>query len=202
MTVAALVLYAVWAVLAFGLRAWIQWRRTGDTGLRGIGSSPGSARWWAGLLVAAGLLVCAAGAVAAAAGAEPLPVLDHAPVRSGGLVLALAGVAATVAAQLAMGASWRVGVQVDERTELVTDGVFGLVRNPIYTAMIATLAGLVAMGPNPVSVCGLVLSVIALELQVRAVEEPYLRRTHGDAYRRYAAAVGRFVPAIGRTGPN
>jgi protein-S-isoprenylcysteine O-methyltransferase Ste14 len=38
----------------------------------------------------------------------------------------------------------------------------------------------------------------ALELQTRAVEEPYLLRTHGEAYAAYAARVGRFVPGLGR----
>jgi hypothetical protein len=33
---------------------------------------------------------------------------------------------------------------------------------------------------------------------VRCVEEPYLIRVHGDAYRSYARAVGRFLPGIGR----
>ena len=40
--------------------------------------------------------------------------------------------------------------------------------------------------------------VVGLELHVRRVEEPYLLRTHGDAYRTYAASAGRFVPGIGR----
>ena len=33
---------------------------------------------------------------------------------------------------------------------------------------------------------------------MRFVEEPYLRRAHGEAYRAYAARVGRFLPRIGR----
>jgi protein-S-isoprenylcysteine O-methyltransferase Ste14 len=33
---------------------------------------------------------------------------------------------------------------------------------------------------------------------VRQVEEPYLVRTHGEAYRSWAAGVGRFLPGIGR----
>jgi protein-S-isoprenylcysteine O-methyltransferase Ste14 len=37
-----------------------------------------------------------------------------------------------------------------------------------------------------------------VELQVRAVEEPYLRLVHGEAYAIYAANTGRFVPGIGR----
>jgi hypothetical protein len=33
---------------------------------------------------------------------------------------------------------------------------------------------------------------------VRAVEEPYLARVHGRAYREWAATAGRFVPILGR----
>jgi protein-S-isoprenylcysteine O-methyltransferase Ste14 len=40
--------------------------------------------------------------------------------------------------------------------------------------------------------------LVALEIQIRLVEEPYLERVHGDAYRRYATATGRFVPGVGR----
>jgi protein-S-isoprenylcysteine O-methyltransferase Ste14 len=41
--------------------------------------------------------------------------------------------------------------------------------------------------------------VVAVQLQVRSIEEPYLRRVHGVAYERYAGRVGRFVPGVGRT---
>ena len=46
------------------------------------------------------------------------------------------------------------------------------------------------------------LSVLALfvglQIQVRIIEEPYLLRTHGDSYQRYAQSTGRFVPGMGR----
>jgi protein-S-isoprenylcysteine O-methyltransferase Ste14 len=44
-----------------------------------------------------------------------------------------------------------------------------------------------------------VLFVVALELQVRVVEEPYLRSVHGENFVRYTSRVGRFLPGIGRT---
>ena len=44
----------------------------------------------------------------------------------------------------------------------------------------------------------LLVLIIGLELHVRLVEEPYLLRVHGDAYRRYAARTGRFLPRVGR----
>jgi protein-S-isoprenylcysteine O-methyltransferase Ste14 len=45
---------------------------------------------------------------------------------------------------------------------------------------------------------GYLLLVVAIELQVRFVEEPYLLRVHRDASRDYTRSVGRFVPGIGR----
>ncbi|TDB84293.1 isoprenylcysteine carboxylmethyltransferase family protein [Actinomadura sp. KC216] len=201
MALAALIIYLVGIATAFGLRSLLQWRRTGDTGFRGGGLAPGSVQWWARIAFVAALLVGLAGPVAALAGLGPFGILDRPIVRGTGLVLALLGVAATLAAQTSMGASWRIGVDEHERTALVTSGAFAVARNLIFTAMIVTAVGLAAMVPNAVSIAGLILTVAAIELQVRAVEEPYLRRLHGADYDRYAAAVGRFLPGLGRRRP-
>lgn len=85
-----------------------------------------------------------------------------------------------------------------ERTDLVTRGAFAVVRNPVFTAMALTGAGLVLMAPNVVAVAGFAMLLLALQLQVRIVEEPYLLRTHGAPCAACAARVGRFVPGIGR----
>ncbi|MGK5521364.1 methyltransferase family protein [Micromonospora sp. URMC 107] len=196
----ALLLYLLGLLLAFGWRTLAQWRRTGDTGLRLDAGPPGTLRWWAKLLFVAALVLGSAGPAAALAGLSPLPGLDNRPLHVVGLVVTVAGIGATLAAQLAMGVSWRIGVDPDERTTLVTSGAFGLARNPIFTAMAVTSLGLALMVPNAVSLAAWLALLIALQLQVRAVEEPYLVATHGDAYRRYAARVGRFLPGLGRIG--
>jgi protein-S-isoprenylcysteine O-methyltransferase Ste14 len=72
------------------------------------------------------------------------------------------------------------------------------VRNPIFTAMVVTAFGLFLWVPNVVSLTAAVLLAGAAQLQVRAVEEPYLRRMHCRAYAEYAAALGRFIPGVGR----
>ena len=64
--------------------------------------------------------------------------------------------------------------------------------------MIFTAAGFAAMVPNAIAVVAAICLVVAIELQVRFVEEPHLQRLHGHAYSEYAARVGRFVPAVGR----
>ena len=115
-----------------------------------------------------------------------------------GAVTSLAGIALSVAAQRAMGASWRIGVDADERTDLVTGGVFAHVRNPFFTATIAVAVGLVLMVPSVVAFPALAALIAAVELQVRVVEEPYLLGTQGDGYRAYAGRVGRLVPLVGR----
>jgi protein-S-isoprenylcysteine O-methyltransferase Ste14 len=56
------------------------------------------------------------------------------------------------------------------------------------------------MVPNVVAFAGFGALVLALEIQVRLVEEPYLLRAHGTAYASYAARTGRFAPGIGRLG--
>ena len=129
---------------------------------------------------------------------EPLDALDTGAVHAAGVVLFLAGLALTLAAQLAMGTSWRIGVDHSERTELVTSGPFAYSRNPIFAAMIPASVGLALMVPSVVAIGGVLALLLALELQVRIVEEPYLTDAHGAAYTAYAARVGRFVPGLGR----
>jgi protein-S-isoprenylcysteine O-methyltransferase Ste14 len=97
-----------------------------------------------------------------------------------------------------MGASWRIGVVEQKRTTLVTGGPFAHVRNPIFTAVMVFAVGMLLAVPNVVSLVGFATVVAGIQLQVRLVEEPYLLRAHGAAYREYAARVGRFVPAVGR----
>ncbi len=199
MATTALILYAVYLVLAFGVRILIQVRSTGSTGFLGLHGRPGSVEWIAGVGFAVALTVGAAAPVLALLDlVEPISALDTTPVHAVGLVLAVAGIGATFYAQVAMGSSWRIGVDPEERTQLVTTGPFALVRNPIYSAMLPTALGLALLVPSWVALVGLAGLAVGLELQVRVVEEPYLRQVHGDAFATYAARVGRFVPGIGR----
>ena len=119
MNAAALALYSVFAVAAFGWRTWVQWRRTGDTGLR-LAATPGTVQWWAKLGFVAALAAGVAAPVAGLAGLDPLKLLDSDALRLAGTVITVAGIAATAAAQVQMGTSWRIGVDPSERTGLVT----------------------------------------------------------------------------------
>lgn len=196
----ALALVVVFLALAVGLRMLVQWRRTGSTGFHGISSRRlGSPEWLAGVAFALALTIGAAAPLLALLGVvEPVAALDVVALQVIGLALALIGIAVALYAQLAMGNSWRIGVDEEERTELVTDGPFAVVRNPIFAATLPTVLGLTLMVPSWVSFTGVAFLAVALELQVRVVEEPYLLRTHGEAFASYASRVGRFFPGVGR----
>jgi protein-S-isoprenylcysteine O-methyltransferase Ste14 len=196
--VIALALLTTLGLLGFGWRAWLQRRRTGSYGFHGVSGRVGSVEWIAG----AGFVVAVVGT-----GLGPLLQLLGvvAPWRTpyaewtqaAGIAVATAGVGLTVWAQLHMGDSWRIGVDTAETTRLVHGGAFALVRNPIYSAMLIFEFGIAWLATNPVTIAGFFLALGSLELQVRRVEEPYLRATHGAPYRDYTARVGRFVPRVG-----
>ena len=192
----ALAQLTVFGVLGFGWRAWLQHRRTGSTGFRGVSGRIGSVEWAAGVGFAAALVVTVVGPALQYSGIIR-PLGDARWMLVAGIVMAICGIALTVWAQLDMGDSWRIGVDAGETTELVQTRAFGLVRNPIYTAMLIFGFGIALLTSNFVTIAGLVLTIGALELQVRRVEEPYLLAKHGAAYRRYTASVGRFIPGVG-----
>ncbi|MGH3431457.1 MAG: methyltransferase family protein [Thermocrispum sp.] len=195
----ALLLYAAYLATAFGLRTWQHRRRTGSSGFHGLPGPVWSLAWWGGVLfVLAAFAGLAAPVLQLLDVLDPVAVLDGSIGQIAGAALALLGMIATLAAQHAMGNSWRIGVDPTETTTLVRSGVFRYVRNPIFTAMLTAVLGLVLLAPNAAAVIALVALVTAIELQVRLVEEPYLQQTHGAAYRDYATKVGRFLPGIGR----
>jgi protein-S-isoprenylcysteine O-methyltransferase Ste14 len=94
-----------------------------------------------------------------------------------------------------MGRNWRMAVAPDQNTELVTTGLYGLVRHPIYALSIALmLCTLVVVPTTPVLAMALVH--ISLMLAKARNEERFLASRHGDVYRRYMQRTGRFMPRL------
>lgn len=196
--VIALALVSALGLLGFGWRAWLQRRRTGSYGFHGVSGRVGSVEWIAGAGFVVAMVVAGLGPLLQLLGVVTPWRIPYAEwMQAAGIAVATAGVGLTVWAQLHMGDSWRIGVDTAETTGLVHSGVFALVRNPIYSAMLIFEFGIALLATNPVTIAGFFLTLGSLELQVRRVEEPYLLATHGTLYRDYTARVGRFVPRVG-----
>ena len=181
------------------MRTAVHHRRTGSSGFIGISGRPGSSEWVGGVLFVVAIVLGLLAPILQLAGAiDPIAALDGEIAQAAGIGLYGGGAMTTIVAQFAMGDSWRIGVDERERTDLVTTGPFSAVRNPIYAGMIPVSLGLALLVPNVVAIAAFVALLAALQIQTRLVEEPYLLRTHGDAYSGYASRVGRFFPFVGR----
>jgi protein-S-isoprenylcysteine O-methyltransferase Ste14 len=194
----ALLLEVAFAGLAIGVRVALQWRRTGTTGI--ALTRMGRTRADRVVLTSLALAVLSLGlATLAALDGRALGGLEHvaAPVVVAGVIVAALAIVATFWAQLAMGASWRIGLDRAERTALVTRGPYRWVRNPIYSAMLVFIGAIYVVLPGSATAFAIVVSAFAIEVVVRRIEEPFLLASHGAAFAQWAARAGRFVPGVG-----
>ncbi len=96
-----------------------------------------------------------------------------------------------VVAQIQMSNSWRVGIDHNAKTELKTNGLFSVSRNPVFLGMFVTLAGVFLIIPNAITLLTFVASTLLFQVQVR-LEEEYLKGIHGEPYRNYCQKTGRW----------
>ena len=78
-------------------------------------------------------------------------------------------------------------------TALVTDGVYGRSRNPMYVALALLFGGIAVLADSGWLGLLLVLYVGVLRIGVIAPEERYLEGKFGDRYRAYRARVRRWL---------
>jgi protein-S-isoprenylcysteine O-methyltransferase Ste14 len=92
-----------------------------------------------------------------------------------------------------MGKNWSMAVMPDQKTELVTTGLYAYVRHPIYALSILLMLCSAAVVPTaPMAVVAVVH--VALMLAKARNEERFLLAAQGEAYARYCRRTGRFFP--------
>ncbi len=122
----------------------------------------------------------------------PFIWLERPVVLGVGWVLLLIALIWILVAQFQMGSSWRIGIDAEHRTELVTQGVFHLSRNPIFLGMRVMLVGLFLTLPNALTLALWFLGDTLMQVQVY-LEETHLRGLHGEAYEQYCQQVRRWL---------
>lgn len=83
--------------------------------------------------------------------------------------------------------------------ELITTGIYGVVRHPLYTGLLIVGVGLAIIGASVLHLLAWVALFVLLGAKARVEEWMLLKRY--DGYAQYAARVGRLVPGIGRIRP-
>ena len=112
-----------------------------------------------------------------------------------GLALVVAGLAFALWARLHLAGNWSANVTLKRGHELVADGPYRWVRHPIYTGVLAAVAGTALAIGEGRALLALALAVAALWRKL-TLEEVVMRRQFGDAYVRYAERTRALIPFV------
>ena len=109
---------------------------------------------------------------------------------------AMASLLLTTVCWSRMGLHWRMAVSVKGEEGLITDGPFRYIRHPIYAlSMLLMICSAIVVPTLPMLVVA-VTHLVLTHFKARN-EERHLLAVHGEAYRRYLARTGRFLPKSG-----
>ena len=95
-------------------------------------------------------------------------------------------------AQYQMSNSWRIGIDENNKTELITKGLFSYSRNPIFLGMIISVAGIFFILPNALTFFLILSTYIVIQIQIR-LEEEFLEKQHGQEYLSYKQTTKRLL---------
>lgn len=181
---------------AFFWRSFLVWKRTGVNPY--VLGKTDNAHDFVGLLFRLTLAAIVAVVMINAVSSQvyqyltPIFWLERQALKHIGLFLLAVSFIWTLLAQAQMGDSWRIGIDANTKTALVTHGVFRRSRNPIFLGMRVTLLGFFLILPNAMTFATLLLGEALMQIQVR-LEEEYLRQTHGEKYQKYCQQTRRWL---------
>ncbi len=87
---------------------------------------------------------------------------------------------------------WRSGIDPDKRQPLLTQGPYGLTRNPLFIGIILGQLGLFLTFPSVFTLLCLLVGAVVIVLQARR-EEVALSRAYGVEYQDYRLLVRRWL---------
>lgn len=109
-------------------------------------------------------------------------------------VLLVLGVALRLSGVRRIGS--RARVHTAGARELLTSGIFGHLRNPLYLGNALVAASLCVLLRSVESVLPVLILLLAAYTVIARHEEEGLRVLFGAAYEKYCAAVGRWIPRL------
>lgn len=119
---------------------------------------------------------------------------NHMPAsaRFTGFCLGLLGDLIFLLAVLQMKDSWRAGIPAEDKTKLVTDGIYRFSRNPAFLGFDFMYLGVMLVYCNGLTILFTAFAVVMLHQQILQ-EEKYLAATFGEEYQAYRAQVFRYL---------
>lgn len=112
--------------------------------------------------------------------------------RIAGAAICGTGVLFFILSVLHMQDNWRAGVPQADKTDLVTDGIYAISRNPAFLGFDLLYVGILLMFYNWLLFTVSLVGVIMLHLQIVNVEEDFLQYTFPTEYTVYRKTVARY----------
>jgi protein-S-isoprenylcysteine O-methyltransferase Ste14 len=112
-------------------------------------------------------------------------------IRIMGLIILSIGFIIGIFSLIAMKKSWRVGIKYDQKTKLVSSGVYRISRNPYFLSYYVLILGYIFVYPSLILLVLYVTLVFVFHKMI-LVEEKYLETMHGDLYLNYKKKVKRY----------
>lgn len=81
-----------------------------------------------------------------------------------------------------------------EENKLITDGVYGIVRNPVYSSALLACTGAVLIANNLILLMVPVICRLYMSLFLINTEEKWLKELYGQEYVSYCQKVNRCIP--------
>ena len=110
-----------------------------------------------------------------------------------GVIIELLGVVVFIISVAEMEDNWRAGVQREDKTNLVTSGIYSISRNPAFLGFDLMYIGILLAFFNWFLCFATVLAVCLFHLQIVNVEEDFLLETFGQEYLEYRRKVCRYL---------
>ena len=110
-----------------------------------------------------------------------------------GIVVTSLGVVAFILSVAHMKDNWRAGVQKKDNTNLVTNGIYSISRNPAFLGFDLMYIGILIAFFNWSLFLVTVIVLILFHLQIVNVEEDFLIERFGDEYLAYRKKVCRYI---------
>ena len=108
-----------------------------------------------------------------------------------GAILCITGDIIFVAAVFTMQDSWRAGIAENDKTQIITNGIYKFSRNPAFLGFNCVYIGFVLMFFNVPLLLFSIFAITMLHLQILQ-EEQYLAKTFGETYINYKNKVCRY----------
>ncbi|NOZ07784.1 MAG: isoprenylcysteine carboxylmethyltransferase family protein [FCB group bacterium] len=119
-------------------------------------------------------------------------------VKAAGFLFVTIGFILGLLALSAMKSSWRVGIKYDQKTDLITDGIYRFSRNPYFLSYDILIFGYCLIFPSILLIVLYLALVFTFHAMIKE-EEKYLQSVHGDTFSDYRRRVNRYFTILSLT---